>query len=422
MRRKSLTAAICALIVSTALLLPSCGAAFEGVLNGIGKLGSEKPSSENTITDAMTFTSEIAQAVEAGKDNITLNIVATEDDLKNMSEHIDPFWGTPVSYLVTDEWDGISLTETGPAIDVKTVSFNLEQSVSYYAYHAYKNTSGGADVDADALTAGDASGSASASALEPPEGKAENVDALTKALPDIIGEITESTASASPEGGSKDAVYASALAVHDWLVGNIEYDSAMYEGSKDNSVTGALIGRKTMCQGYAEAFELLMRCISDADVRMVVGNGRNEDSSEWVDHAWNIVNISGTWYQVDTTFDDPVNSDRKSASHVYFGRSDAGMERDHTWNADYWPAASGKDFLYYRNAKLYAKSKSKLRSVVTGLLKKGEPKEIEIAVEDAKLNESDLQFIYGSHSKVKGIMYSFSGEGDVTIVNLQLEY
>jgi hypothetical protein len=141
-----------------------------------------------------------------------------------------------------------------------------------------------------------------------------------------------------------------------------------------------------------------------------------------VDHAWNIINLDGVWYQIDATFDDPVNSNRKNASHIYFARNDAGMRDDHTWSAKYWPAADGADFRYYRESGLYAKSKKKLRSIVKKLLKNGKPTEPEVAVENVKLKEDDLQFIYDSYDKVTNIMYSFTALGDVTIVNLQLEY
>ncbi|MDR3224755.1 MAG: hypothetical protein LBT52_00465 [Clostridiales Family XIII bacterium] len=224
------------------------------------------------------------------------------------------------------------------------------------------------------------------------------------------------------DGSAGNDAYAYALAAHDWLVNNIAYDAFMSETDEGNGVAGALLSRSTMCQGYAESFELLMRCMSDADVRMVVGKGKSEDDSEWVDHAWNIINLDGLWYQVDATFDDPVNSDRKDASHIYFARNDTGMGGDHTWNAEYWPAADSEDFRYYHESGLYAKSKKKLRSIVKKLLKKSEPTEPELAVEGVTLKENDLQFIYDSYDKVENILYSFTEIGDVTIVNLQLEY
>jgi transglutaminase-like putative cysteine protease len=376
-----------------ALLFSSCGL-VERVFDGAINLARERPTRENTLTDPVAYTKAIADAIQAGEDAISLNLTASDEDLRDISNHIDPFWGTPVSYLVNREWGDMALTDTGPAIDVRTVEFALEQSVSYYAYMGY--VSGGA--------------------VEPPSGIADDVSAVSRALPGIVSEIEASLA------GADGTDYDKALAVHDWLVRNIEYNARMNENSDENGVAGAVIGRSTMCQGYAEAFELLLRCISEADVRLVVGDGSNEGSSFWVEHAWNLVNLDGAWRHVDATFDDPVNSDRDAPSHIYFGRTDAGMRADHRWNAEYWPAAGSEDFLYYRDEGLYAKNKKELRSIVKRALKRARPAEIEIAVGSVDLAESDLLFVYGSSADVSGVMYSFTRVEGVTIVNLQLKY
>jgi transglutaminase-like putative cysteine protease len=389
-KRTSYALPIAAFLVAVAVLLPACGGLIKDALD----LSVEKPTSDDTLTDPVTYVGALEDATMTGEDTITLNITASEDDLKNLANDVDPFWGAPVSYLVNKEWDDIKLTETGPAIDVKTVEFTIKQSVSYYAYSEY--TSGGA--------------------AEPPSDIADNVEAVSKAIPGVVADIEKSLEDTDEED------YDKALAVHDWLVENVEYDAGMYEGSEDNSVTGALIGRSTMCQGYAEAFELLMRCVSDADVKIEVGAGKSSENTEWADHAWNLVNLDGEWYQVDATFDDPVNSDRQEPSHIYFGRSDDGMTPDHKWNTEYWPVAKGNDFLYYRTEGLYVESKKKFRSVVKKLLKKGRPEEIELAVDGVELSEGDLQFIYDSKDAVSNILYSYTDSGDVTIVSLKLEY
>ncbi|MDR1292639.1 MAG: hypothetical protein LBJ91_04505 [Clostridiales Family XIII bacterium] len=388
--RSSYAPLIAAVLVAAFVLLPACGMLVDSALN----LNTEKPTADSTMTDSVEYVGALEDAAMSGSDKITMNITATEDDLKGLANDIDPFWGAPISYLINKEWEGVQLTETGPAIDVKTVEFTIKQSVSYYAYNAY--TSGGA--------------------ADPPSDIEANVAAVSRAVPDIVADIEESLA--DTDGGDYDK----ALAVHDWLVENIEYDAGMYEGSEDNSVTGALVGRSTMCQGYAEAFELLMRCISSADVRIEVGVGKSNENTEWVDHAWNLVRIDGEWYQVDATFDDPVNSDREAPSHVYFGRNDLGMAPDHRWNTRYWPVADRDDFLYYRTEGLYADSKSTFRSIVKKLLGNGRPEEIELAVDDVELREDDLQFIYDSKDSVSNIMYSYSDVGDATIVSLKLSY
>jgi hypothetical protein len=430
--------ALLAALLSSALLLSSCTANVENVVDSLSKLGQEKPTADNTLTKPAPYANAIAKAIEEGKGKVTLNVVATDSELKRISENIDPFWGVPVSYLVKNEWNDVELGSTGSAISVKTVEFTLKQSVSYYAYHAYmrkhaggasetgvsaNNASGaGAGESAGASAANSGNGESAPASVPPPE-MAQEVETLVDSLTGIISEVTGTKRMAKAKGGKAESYdYECALAVHDWLVRNIAYATGMDEGSQANGVTGALVGRKTMCQGYAEAFELLMRCITSADVRMVVGEGRSENSADWIDHAWNIANLGGEWYQIDATFDDPVNSSSNRVSHIYFGRSDAGLAADHRWSAEYWPTAAGGDFLYYRGEGLFADSKKEFRRIVNGKLKKGKPTELEIAVSGVKLKENDLQFIYDSYDKVDNIMYSFTAQGEVTLVSLGLEY
>jgi hypothetical protein len=441
-----LAAVLLAVLLSCSLLLSACAPDVGTVIRSIGKIGQEKPTATNTLIGSVAYAEAISGAIRSGADKVTLNVVASESELKNISENIDPFWGVPVSYLVKSDWNDIEVEGTGSAISVKTVEFTLEQSVSYYVYNAYMRdnadgaagsvSSGAAGSASSGTPAGagstgaDSTASAvgadadeSAPAAEPPQKIASDVEALNEALPNIISEImgTKRMAAAA-SGATENYDYDCALAVHDWLVGNIAYASNMDESSDKNSVAGALIGRSTMCQGYSEAFELLMRCISDTDVRMVVGEGKSEMGADWVDHAWNLANLGGEWYQIDATFDDPVNNSSDRVSHIYFGRCDAGITVDHRWNGEYWPPAAGEDFLYYRSENLFAKNKKEFRKIVKRKLKKGKPAELEIAVNSTKLKEHDLQFIYDSFSKIENIMYSFTVLGEVTLVNLQLEY
>jgi hypothetical protein len=409
--------------VAAVLFLTSCGGFIEEALDLTAS--KKAPTAETTLVDSAMLATALTSAIEAGKDKITLNITAPEDELKNLGADLDPFWGAPVSYLVKEEWSDIRLTETGPAIDVRSVEFALAQSVSYYVYHDYaRRASDGAlppaggpgEPDrADGATAPETGADAPNPGTGPPDDIADDVAAVSAALPGVIAEIGD--ALADTEGSDYDT----ALAVHDWLVNHIDYNAGMDETDKNNGVVGALIGRSTMCQGYAESFELIMRCIADVDVRIEVGEGKSEENASWVNHAWNLVNLDGVWYQVDATFDDPVSNDQKQPSHLYFGRNDEGMSADHRWRAEYWPAAAEEDFLYYRAEGLYIGSKKKLRSTVKNLLK-DKPAEIELAVHGVDLKESDLQFIYDASSAVSGIMYSYTKLDAVTIVSLRLEY
>ncbi len=96
-----------------------------------------------------------------------------------------------------------------------------------------------------------------------------------------------------------------ALALHDYLVANCAYDEplTLYRGHD------AIVGGSAVCNGYAEAYQdLLFRVgIESVIVR-----------SEEMDHAWNLVNLYGSWYHVDATWDDPISDTYGYVSHKYF--------------------------------------------------------------------------------------------------------
>ena len=103
-----------------------------------------------------------------------------------------------------------------------------------------------------------------------------------------------------------------AIALHDYIILNCEYDHENYLNGTvpDSSFTayGVLVERTAVCQGYALAYKYLL---GKAGVRsnMVV--------SETMHHAWNTVEIDGNEYQVDTTWDDPVLDIIGRVSHWY---------------------------------------------------------------------------------------------------------
>lgn len=117
-------------------------------------------------------------------------------------------------------------------------------------------------------------------------------------------------------------------AFHDYLVNNTTYG-----GRSDRKYTagGSLVDGYAVCDGYAMAFDLLCY-LSGIECIRVTGWAKEG-------HAWNKVKVSGNWYNVDVTWDDPVSS-RPMLTYDYFLISDAAIARDHTQNANpYWPAA-----------------------------------------------------------------------------------
>ncbi|MBR3002072.1 MAG: hypothetical protein IKF38_00650 [Clostridia bacterium] len=118
--------------------------------------------------------------------------------------------------------------------------------------------------------------------------------------------------------------------VHDYLVNNIDYDRTVSEANIFN-IYGALINHKCVCEGYAKALKYLLDGLGIEAV-LVIGKATNSEG-ESENHAWNYVNVDGTWYAIDSTWDDPViiggGTLTNSSKYKYFLKGTSVMNKDH---------------------------------------------------------------------------------------------
>lgn len=133
--------------------------------------------------------------------------------------------------------------------------------------------------------------------------------------------------------------------VHDYLVDNIEYDTTIAKANIYD-VYGALINHVAVCEGYARSFKYIMDSMQIPCV-LVIGKGTNSEGKT-ENHAWNYVQVEGTWYAIDTTWDDPVVSGGGKVSNEskyrYFLKGSNNFNRDHTPSGQFTP--DGKVFEY----------------------------------------------------------------------------
>lgn len=123
-----------------------------------------------------------------------------------------------------------------------------------------------------------------------------------------------------------------AKTIHDYIIMNVDYDYANYLNdtipSQSYKALGALKYKYAVCAGYAKTFQLLCQ-LAGLECTYVTGDTPSGS------HAWNQVKIDGKWYNVDTTWDDPVSLEKKFDDHrynrySYFLISDELMYKDHT--------------------------------------------------------------------------------------------
>ena len=107
--------------------------------------------------------------------------------------------------------------------------------------------------------------------------------------------------------------YEKELYVHDQLRNSIVYDK---NSSYNQTSYSALVNGRTVCAGYAKAFQYIMSRLG-IPTYYVTGVSQNEE------HAWNIIKLDG-YYNVDVTWDDTSGS-----SYAYFNKTDSNFNRTH---------------------------------------------------------------------------------------------
>ena len=98
--------------------------------------------------------------------------------------------------------------------------------------------------------------------------------------------------------------------LHDWVCENTKYTEGTVGERENHNDASVFMNEYTVCEGYARACNLLYHA---AGLETYYVHGNN--------HAWNIVNIEGTYFHVDTTWDDVEPISRK-----WFLRSDAELK------------------------------------------------------------------------------------------------
>lgn len=122
-----------------------------------------------------------------------------------------------------------------------------------------------------------------------------------------------------------------ALFFHDYICLNFEYDLTY----TNRDIYTMLKYKKGVCMGYALLYdELLSRC----GIRSYAVN------SDSIAHMWNAVELDGSYYHVDCTWDDPVTDRFGLARHLYFLVSDSVISLDH--GTDFYGAPPATDTVY----------------------------------------------------------------------------
>ncbi len=118
--------------------------------------------------------------------------------------------------------------------------------------------------------------------------------------------------------------YEKVKAIHDYIIKRVSYDQTL----KKRSAYNALIGKSSVCEGYAAA---AYRMFTDAGIecRIVTGNAGGGP------HSWNIVKVEGKWYNIDLTWDDPITSSGEQVLRYDYFLKNTKAFSDHKRDSQY---------------------------------------------------------------------------------------
>ena len=133
--------------------------------------------------------------------------------------------------------------------------------------------------------------------------------------------------------------------IHDLLCQNIRYDTGM---PTTQSVYNALVDGYTACAGFARAFRYLMTEL-DIPCCLCFGQGYGGDSDSgytWGDHAWNIIRLGDSWYNVDVTWDTTSMSPAGLISYAFYNRTDEDFSEKHIRDSslEFLPACTATEY------------------------------------------------------------------------------
>ena len=250
---------------------------------------------EQTTSDMAELSKMISDQIDAGETSGVFYLSdISVDDIADINDYIVSLNGSVNKYSILEKRK-----------NKLKIKFIYEISDNYYAYQKYINNT---EIPADR------------------PGAQKLYEQIVIVLNKII----------TPDMSDYDKE----LAIHDYIVKNCEYGYTDGANEYAFRAYGVLVQGKAVCNGYAEAMALLLNCVGV----------ENEIMTGWADgelHAWNRVKLDGKWYQVDSTWDDPIPDRIGYAGHIFLNVTDDIMDDTHIWTKEDYEPCDSMDYNYF---------------------------------------------------------------------------
>ncbi len=319
--------------------------------------------SDDMLDGLVEFRAAVVSDMESGMDDGIYYVKnVKKSDVHNINKYIDSAYGNVDTYRI--------IIESGEYL---AIQLNYELSDNYFAVRKY---------------------------IEGTPIPAENSRA--EQIYDAIAGFIKRNISDDMSDYDKE------LAAHDYIIRNCVYG---YPDNEDDAYTayGALVLGESVCDGYAEAFFLIMSCL-DIKCDIVVG------STDEGLHAWNQVEIDSEWYNIDLTWDDSLPDMGDYIKHTYVNISDELLAPTHDWERQFYRVCSSDNYNYYKKSFFMYDSIEEYEDRIG--IQFGNHKLIEAAV---RTDEStfDLSFLY-NYGNISSINYVVEDLGQYKVIVVYL--
>lgn len=197
------------------------------------------------------------------------------------------------------------------------------------------------------------------------------------------------------------------LLIHDFLVRNCSYDC-------DNEDSGlafsCIVNGSASCEGYAKATKFLLEK-SGIECYNILGDAQNLEGKTET-HMWNLVKIDGSYYYLDTTWDDPAD-DSQTVSHIYFNLTENEIKIDHSNFQSFFPCES-------TNANYFVKTESLFYSSDYDSLQKMQ----NIVLKNLRKNRKNIELRFATKEAYNDAMYALITESKAYTIqeNIKTSY
>ncbi len=146
---------------------------------------------------------------------------------------------------------------------------------------------------------------------------------------------------------------------HDYLVLNCKSST---DDAYADSIYGALVRKKALCEGFAKAFSYLCNI---AEIENMIVTGYTD-----VPHMWNMVKLGGSWYHVDVGWDKPSEALTERypdmVLYQYFLTSDPVIENTRIIGNIQGepPVADSDEYSYFSYENKYAESYDQVLEII----------------------------------------------------------